>query len=138
VKAEGMRRFIRDYAEAGGRIIAECGGMMYLCREIITDEGTYPMCGVLPYSISARQADRRLSLGYRQFTLDGHMFRGHEFHYTRFAEPQPATAVQVLNAKGEPVPTAVLRQGNIIASYTHLSPSDIVQAVKLLENNAQE
>ena len=28
--------------------------------------------------------------------------------------------------------------GRIIASYTHLSPSDIVQAVKLLENNAQE
>jgi len=137
-KAEGMRRFIRDFAEAGGRIIAECGGMMYLCREIITDEGTYPMCGVLPYSITARQADRRLSLGYRQFTLDDHMFRGHEFHYTRFAEPQPASDVQVLNAKGEPVPTAVLRQGNIIASYTHLSPSDIVQAVKLLENNAQE
>ena len=138
VKAEGMRRFIRDFAEAGGRIIAECGGMMYLCREIITDEGTYPMCGVLPYSITARQADRRLALGYRQFTLDDHMFRGHEFHYTRFADPQPASDVQVLNAKGEPVPTAVLRQGNIIASYTHLSPSDIVQAVKLLENNAQE
>ncbi|MCR4994717.1 MAG: cobyrinate a,c-diamide synthase [Bacteroidales bacterium] len=136
--AKDIRHLIHAYAKAGGRIIAECGGMMYLCDTIVTDEGAFPMCGVLPYSISARQADRRLSLGYRQFTLDDHMFRGHEFHYTRFADPQPASDVQVLNAKGEPVPTAVLRQGNVIASYTHLSPSNIVQAVKLLENNAQE
>jgi cobyrinic acid a,c-diamide synthase len=29
-----MRKAIHDYAEAGGRIVAECGGFMYLCRDI--------------------------------------------------------------------------------------------------------
>ena len=31
------RQAIRDYAERGGHIQAECGGMMYLCRNIVTD-----------------------------------------------------------------------------------------------------
>lgn len=111
---------IKKFAEDGGRIVAECGGMMYLCQAIITDDGSYPMCGVLPYSITARKADRKLSLGYRQFTLDGKAYRGHEFHYTQFIGDTPESITQVYNAKGEPVPTPVFRYHNVLASYTHL------------------
>ena len=117
---EDCLRAIRRYAGRGGRIVAECGGMMYLCREIVADEGAWPMCGVLPYTISARRADRKLSLGYRQFTLDGRQYRGHEFHYTQFAGNVPPSACQVYNAKGEPVATPVFRYKNVFASYTHL------------------
>ena len=119
VKNEACRKAIRDYAEQGGRVVAECGGMMYLCEKIITDEGEYPMCGVLPYTITARKADRKLSLGYRRFMLDGKEYRGHEFHYTQFEET-PESVTQVYNAKGEPVPTPVFRYKNVLASYTHL------------------
>ena len=94
--------------------------MMYLCEAIVTDEGEYPMCGVLPYSITARKQDRKLSLGYRRFTLDGKEYRGHEFHYTQFVGDVPPSATQVYNAKGEPVPTPVIRYKNVLASYTHL------------------
>ena len=118
--AHETRQAIKDYAERGGRIIAECGGMMYLCERIVTDEGEFPMCGVLPYSITARKADRKLSLGYRQFTLDGNQYRGHEFHYTQFLGEVPPSATQVYNALGEPVPTPVIRHKNVLASYTHL------------------
>lgn len=117
---EACRQAIHDYAEQGGRIIAECGGMMYLCRSIVTDAGEYPMCGVLPYSITARKADRHLSLGYRRFTLDGREYRGHEFHYTQFLGQSPESITQVYNAKGEPVATPVFRYKNVLASYTHL------------------
>ena len=120
---EACRTAIKEYAERGGRIQAECGGMMYLCDKIVTDEGEYPMCGVLPYSITARKDDRKLSLGYRRFELDGKEYRGHEFHYTQFLATdgkQPQSAVQVYNAKGEPVATPVLRYKNVWASYTHL------------------
>lgn len=120
VKAEATRRAIKEYAERGGRIIAECGGMMYLCNNIITDEGDFSMCGVLPYSITARKQDRKLSLGYRRFTLDGKEYRGHEFHYTQFLGEPPESATQVFNAKGEPVMTPVIRYKNVLASYTHL------------------
>ena len=123
VKNEGCRKAIKDFAEQGGRIVAECGGMMYLCEKIVTDEGEYPMCGVLPYSISARKADRKLSLGYRRFELDGKEYRGHEFHYTQFLTPPlqgEGTIAQVFNAKGEPVSTPIFRYKNVLASYTHL------------------
>ena len=120
VANEACRRAIHDYAERGGRIVAECGGMMYLCEKIVTDEGEYPMCGVLPYSITARTADRKLSLGYRRFVLDGREYRGHEFHYTQFLGNTPQSITQVYNAKGEPVSTPVFRYKNVLASYTHL------------------
>ena len=54
VRNEACRQAIKDYAERGGKIQAECGGMMYLCEQIVTDNGVYPMCGVLPYTITAR------------------------------------------------------------------------------------
>jgi cobyrinic acid a,c-diamide synthase len=120
VKAEATRRAIKDYAEHGGRIIAECGGMMYLCDKIVTDEGEFPMCGVLPHAITARKTDRKLSLGYRRFLLDGKEYRGHEFHYTQFLGEAPRSAAQVFNAKGEPVPTPIISYKNVFASYTHL------------------
>lgn len=118
--AEATRKAIRDYAERGGKVVAECGGMMYLCERIVTDDGEYSMCGVLPYGISARRADRSLSLGYRHFVLEGREYRGHEFHYTQFLGEMPPSATQVYNAKGEPVPTPVFRYKNVLASYTHL------------------
>ena len=102
--------------------MAECGGMMYLCEKIVTDDGEYPMCGVLPYAITARKTDRKLSLGYRRFELDGREYRGHEFHYTRFLGETRASATQVFNAKGEPVDTPVFKYKNVLASYTHLYP----------------
>ena len=120
VKNEACRMAIKHYAERGGSIVAECGGMMYLCERIVTDDGEYPMCGVLPYSITARKADRRLSLGYRQFTLDGKAYRGHEFHYTQFLGESPDSLIQVYDAKGNPVATPIFRFKNVLASYTHL------------------
>ena len=120
VSNQAARETIRAYANQGGRIIAECGGMMYLCERIVTDNGEYPMCGVLPYAITARTADRKLSLGYRRFVLDGKEYRGHEFHYTQFLGEMPQSSVQVYNAMGEPVSTPVFRHTNVLASYTHL------------------
>ena len=120
VKNEACRKAIKVFVEQGGKVVAECGGMMYLCESIVTDEGEYPMCGVLPYRITARQADRKLSLGYRQFELDGKSYRGHEFHYTQFLGEVPSSATQVYDAKGNPVATPVFRYKNILASYTHL------------------
>ena len=130
VKNETCRKAIKDFAEQGGKVVAECGGMMYLCKSIVTDErlrvgalagkGEYPMCGVLPYRITARKADRKLSLGYRQFELDGKSYRGHEFHYTQFLGEVPVSATQVYDAKGNPVATPVFKYKNVLASYTHL------------------
>ncbi|MBR5074333.1 MAG: cobyrinate a,c-diamide synthase [Bacteroidales bacterium] len=111
---------IRKYAEAGGRILAECGGMMYLCQSILADDGEYQMCGVLPYRITARKEDRKLHLGYRSFSYNGLEFKGHEFHYTKFLDPRPGSIADVYDARGGRTDTPIIRIGNTIASYTHL------------------
>jgi len=120
LKATATRDAIKAFADDGGCIVAECGGMMYLCQQIVTDEGEYPMCGVLPYTITARKQDRKLSLGYRRFMYDGIEYRGHEFHYTQFLGNTPESVIQVYDARGNEVPTPVFRYKNVFASYTHL------------------
>lgn len=115
-----MRSAIKDYAEAGGRVLAECGGFMYLCREL---DGL-PMCGVLPLDATMQRA--RLHLGYRQMECDGVVMRGHEFHYST-VKPQEqssnASALRCLNiqhsATGSPVGTSIYRYRNVVAGYTH-------------------
>lgn len=118
--ARNTLKSIRSYAARGGRVLAECGGMMYLCRSIATDEGVFEMAGVLPHDITARPVERRLSLGYRRFAFGGREVRGHEFHYSRFVGEEPQSITQVYNAVGEPVRSAILRVGNTIAGYTHI------------------
>jgi cobyrinic acid a,c-diamide synthase len=83
-----LRAEIAAFADAGGPIVAECGGMLYLSQSL---DG-WPMCGVLP--AAARMGDR-LSLGYRQATAvtDSPLWRGgdevsgHEFHYSHLEPP---------------------------------------------------
>lgn len=112
---------IRQYGERGGRIWAECGGMMYLCREIRTDEGIRPMVGLLDYVISAEKGHRKLSLGYRKLQLnDGRVLRGHEFHYSQFIGRKPQTIAEVRNARDEIIDSPFFRYKNVTASYTHL------------------
>ena len=88
-----MREQIRAYAEAGGRVLAECGGFMYLCRDI---DGQ-PMCGLLPYSATMQGA--RLHLGYRETVLNGVALRGHEFHYSTTIPEAPTPFVRFKNIR---------------------------------------
>ena len=112
---------LREYAEAGGRILAECGGMIYLSQAIEGLEGgPCPMCGILP--LTATMEGARLHLGYRRVVdAAGREWRGHEFHYSDITAPEalPSVATQY-NARGERVPTPLYRYKNVIAGYTHL------------------
>lgn len=116
-----MMRQLRDYAESGGRILAECGGMIYLSRAIEGVEGgPYPLCGVLPFSATMDGA--RLHLGYRRLVdAAGREWRGHEFHYSAVTAPDALPSVaQQYDARGGAVATPLYRYKNVIAGYTHL------------------
>ena len=124
-----MLRAIRERAQAGLPIYAECGGLMYLGREITDLEGErHPMAGVLPFGV--RMLPRLKALGYREVTLTagallgpaGTRARGHEFHYSEIISvPAELPRVYQLTARrgGEPV-----REGycvnQVLASYVHL------------------
>lgn len=110
-----MRRSIKEFAENGGRVFAECGGMMYLTQTIDSRR----LCGVLP--LEATMEGAGLSLGYRKIEIDGNEWRGHEFHYSHLTNPAalPSCGTQY-SASGKQVPTPVYRYKNVIAGYTHL------------------
>lgn len=118
--ASKVRKSIREFAENGGKILAECGGMMYLSKAVVSEKGdSVEMTGVFDHEVSCRKKDRKLSLGYRNFTYMGQRLKGHEFHYSQFVE-MPQSVVSVYNAKEMKVPTPVLRYRNTLAGYTHL------------------
>ena len=113
-----LRRDIAAYAEAGGRIVAECGGMIYLTQGLRTESGERrAMCGVLP--LEASMQPMRLRLGYREVHLDGKVIRGHEFHYSHTEGALPSAARQ-FDARGREVATPLYRYKNVLAGYTHL------------------
>jgi cobyrinic acid a,c-diamide synthase len=96
-------------AEFHGPVLAECGGLLYLTREL---DG-HPMCGVLD---AGATMTGRLKLGYREVTAvqdhpvwpAGTTVRGHEFHYstvTPGGEAWTRTGGHV--------------RGNVHASYLH-------------------
>ncbi|MBO7049775.1 MAG: cobyrinate a,c-diamide synthase [Bacteroidaceae bacterium] len=110
-----------QYAERGGRILAECGGMMYLGKSLTDQDGkVWPMAGVLPIECTMQGA--RLHLGYRSMEINGKVFKGHEFHYSKIeqkgSDPNCTICLQ-RNAKGEKVDTELFRYKNVIAGYTH-------------------
>jgi cobyrinic acid a,c-diamide synthase len=113
-----MLQSIETYVRAGGKLLAECGGMMYLCRTITGMDGIkYPMAGVLEQD--ATMDGMKLHLGYRNLTYKDIPLRGHEFHYSRLTNALPSVATQY-NAKGVATDTAFIRYKNVIAGYTHL------------------
>jgi cobyrinic acid a,c-diamide synthase len=123
-----MLASIKRAAEEGLPIYAECGGLMYLAREIVTQESaSFPMAGVLP--ITAQMTDRLVNFGYTEvsFTSDcligpaGAKARGHSFHCSRIADVGPVEyAYQARNSMtGREEPDG-LRVKNVLASYIHL------------------
>jgi cobyrinic acid a,c-diamide synthase len=114
-----MRSSVLDYCAGGGKVIAECGGMMYLGATLADQEGQeYPMVGFL--GLKTTMKDARLSLGYRQVEIGLNSLKGHEFHYSRCVEAEELPRIgTVLNARGRDIATPIYRKNNVIASYIH-------------------
>jgi len=123
-----MRESIRRFAERGGTIYAECGGMMYLTQAIRDFEGTlHEMVGLFPAQAVMRKPG--LTLGYRTVEFvqpcilgaAGATARGHEFHYsTLVPKGQLTYACALTDARGDSKGPDGLVAGNTLALYTHL------------------
>lgn len=124
----GMRRAIRAFAERGGTIYAECGGMMYLTEAIRDFEGTsHDMVGL--FAAEAVMKKPGLTLGYRTVELSqacilggpGAIARGHEFHYSTLLPRGPLDyACSLSDVRGMSKGPDGLVMGNVLAFYTHL------------------
>jgi cobyrinic acid a,c-diamide synthase len=123
-----MRRAVRAFAERGGTIYAECGGMMYLTQAIRDFDGrSYEMVGLFPAEAVMKRPG--LTLGYRELRIarpcvlgdTGLIARGHEFHYSSLVPTGPLEYAGTLtDAKGQARGQDGLVVGNTLALYTHL------------------
>ncbi len=97
-----LRSAVRCFSASGGVVYGECGGYMYLMKNIEFQGQHWPMTGCLP--LSCRLEEKRSALGYREVTPAGPgVFlppgapglppsgRGHEYHYARIV-PRAASA----------------------------------------------
>jgi cobyrinic acid a,c-diamide synthase len=122
------RHAVKQAILAGMPTIAECGGLMYLCEQIVDFEGkSWPMVGLLP---SSAAMGGRLTLGYRRAVAlqdsllvnAGTNIYGHEFHRSRLITAPTAPLFETyrydcpenMGCEGWGLPK------NIHASYIHL------------------
>ena len=115
-----LRASLQNHVAAGKPVWAECGGMLALCESITLANGDcQPLWGLLPGH--ATQQRRLAGLGPQQLAWDGHLLRGHTFHYSTLASGAPEVARSA--RPGElPAPAAgeaLYRHGSIYASYFH-------------------
>jgi len=116
-----LRAEVAAFAASGRPVLAECGGLLYLCTAL---DG-HPMCGVLP----ARAAmGGRLTLGYRDavavaptpWMAAGQRVRGHEFHYSQVEPLEPATrSAWSVSTRNFERPEGIVR-GGVQAGYLHV------------------
>ncbi|MBW2042717.1 MAG: cobyrinate a,c-diamide synthase [Deltaproteobacteria bacterium] len=122
-----LRRMSLD----GMPIYGECGGFMYLCREIVDFDGTsHAMVGCFPFR--ARMHGRLRSLGYRKIELihdtvigpAGLCAKGHEFHYSDISKaapfPEGRKAFRVFSRAGATESRSGFQVNRTLGSYIHL------------------
>lgn len=126
-------RSVYQAVAAGMPTYAECGGLMYLCQNLVDFAGkSWPMVGILPPNAVMGS---RLSLGYRLATTlqDTPLFRtgetvwGHEFHRSHLtAEPaSPLFQLQGFHRNSAITPegwgcSPLTATPQLHASYLHL------------------
>jgi cobyrinic acid a,c-diamide synthase len=119
---QGLRRFARARPVHG-----ECGGYMALGAALTDASGArHEMAGLL--GVETSFAKRRMTLGYREATLDadsalgpaGARFRGHEFHYATIVSlgDDPPLAF-VRDPYGSAPERSGSRRGGVTGSFFH-------------------
>ena len=126
---EGFRRSLRDAAENGLPIYAECGGFIYLGESLTIGDAHYPMVGALPISFGMEK--RPQGHGYTVLEVErenpffpiGMQLKGHEFHYCRILSCEVGEyhlAFRVTRGTGMDGKRDGMTRKNILAGFTHL------------------
>ncbi len=125
-----MKESIAKAAAGGMPIYAECGGLMYLCRQIVgfSDE-MYDMVGLVPARCLMQKKLRRV--GYvtakalqKSVAADvGETLLGHEFHFSEL-EPEIENfpwAYELVGTRQKDAHRDGYAAGSILASYLHMN-----------------
>lgn len=120
---KAMRKEIKKWVDEGGKVYAECGGLIYLCKTMRTHEKTYEMANIFPFESFMN----RVCLGYREVSLmedsiigtKGKVFRGHEFHYSAILDNGWKDKIYTVRDSHGKTWQEGYRYRNCLASYVH-------------------
>jgi cobyrinic acid a,c-diamide synthase len=124
-----FKKSLCSAVENGLPVYAECGGLMYLGKNLIMGNKTYPMAGVLPVVFGMERKPQ--AHGYtiievkkeNPFFPKGCSLKGHEFHYSKVLELKGTKASMVFRMRrGHGIKDGKdgLCYKNVLATYTHL------------------
>ncbi|BBB93287.1 MAG TPA: cobyrinate a,c-diamide synthase [Methylomusa anaerophila] len=126
-----MRQAIQTVISDGMPVYAECGGLMYLSRQIADFSGNlHDMVGAIP--AVCRMQSQLETVGYVEVTTlqdnvlgkKGDTLRGHEFHFSRMIPDIPEElfpwAFQFCKMRTGAVYRGGYAKRNVLASYLHM------------------
>jgi cobyrinic acid a,c-diamide synthase len=120
---------VKNKAEQGLPVYAECGGLIYLGRDLEVDGRKYRLADIFPVGFSLKRKPQAHGYTNLQVTADnpfypvGARIKGHEFRYSRVEEwPDDPEMLALRVDRG--VGFAGKRDGlvykNVLALYTHI------------------
>ncbi|MEJ2032555.1 MAG: cobyrinate a,c-diamide synthase [Deltaproteobacteria bacterium] len=124
-----FRASLRERAEGGLPIYAECGGLIYMGESMLLDGEEFPLVGFFPAKFSLERKPQAHgytileSEGANPYYPLGTEIRGHEFRYSRILEWRGETAALALRVKrgvGIVDGRDGLVRGKVLALYTHV------------------
>ncbi len=142
---ESFRKELKALAEENLPIYAECGGLMYLGQELVLEEKSYPMVGVLPLTFDFYP--RPQGHGYTVVTVEndnpyyeiGAEISGHEFHYSRVLRwngDEKDLVFRMQRGVGITKDKDGICYKNVLATYTHIHALGNPAWAKALVRNA--
>ncbi len=124
-----FRNSVREAAQRGLPIYAECGGLMYLGRSLVVDGRSHDMAGVFPVDFHMQKKPK--GHGYtaaevvrpNAFFEAGTIIRAHEFHYSAPHSEAAGNldfAYKILRGKGVFGNQGGLVYKNVLGTYHHV------------------
>ena len=115
-KADRTRSSIINHRQSLKPVLAECGGMMYLCNSITDQQGNIgKVCGL--FDAECEMQSRFQSVGLQAVDYGQGEIRGHCLHHSKITSQIGATTYGIRQdgSQGE----AIYRQNNMTLSYMH-------------------
>ena len=122
-----LLREVRKFAERGHPIYGECGGLMFLSRELVTLDGKrWPMANLLPISI--QMTEKLVQFGYADIHFleaglaeKNTWLRGHSFHHSTIVDAGNVEKRAVVHySLFQQTQQEGFTAGNVFGSYIHL------------------
>lgn len=117
---------LREFADKGGKILAEGGALVLLSKSVTIREGgtAYEMAGILPLNCCINK--NGIISGYRFLSVDKLSLKGYESGYM-YVENEGCdyTSIMTENTRGVKTNTPLYRYKNVIAGFTHFYWSNI-------------